>query len=106
MRTLLDMLAKGPARTWLVTGCSAGLGREFVSAIVARGDRVIATARNLTSLDEFSGQDSVKSLQLDVTASQRELDDKVSEAVSFFGEIDVLVNNAGYVGSGVWEEVK
>lgn len=89
-----------------MTGCSAGFGREFVSAIVARGDQVIATARNLASLDQFSGQDSVKQLQLDVTASQAELDEKIEEAIAFFGKIDVLVNNAGFVGSGVWEEVR
>lgn len=99
------MSTKGSTRTWLVTGCSAGFGREFVSAIVARGDQVIATARNLTSLDAFSGQVGVKQLQLDVTASQLELDEKIREAISFFGKIDVLVNNAGFVGSGVWEEI-
>ena len=45
-------------------------------------------------------------MQLDVTADQKTLDSKIEEAWAFFGKIDVLVNNAGYVGSRVWEEVR
>ncbi|KUL85797.1 hypothetical protein ZTR_07358 [Talaromyces verruculosus] len=44
-------------------------------------------------------------MQLDVTESQETLDGKVAQALELFGRIDVLVNNAGYVMSGVWEEV-
>ena len=39
---------------WLVTGCSSGLGLEFVHSILARGDLVIATARTLSSIEQLS----------------------------------------------------
>ncbi|KAL4876849.1 hypothetical protein BJY04DRAFT_231304 [Aspergillus karnatakaensis] len=90
---------------WFITGCSSGFGNLFVPAILARGDKVIATARNASSLDEFKDSDNVRILQLDVTASPDELAAKAADAVDLFGRVDVLVNNAGYVLSGVWEEV-
>lgn len=94
------------SKVWLVTGCSSGLGKCLVSAILARGDKVIATARQLSAMKEFEGHDDIKTLSLDVASSQDVLDTKVKEAVSFFGRIDILVNNAGYVESGVWEELR
>lgn len=94
------------SQVWIVTGCSSGLGKCLVSAILARGDKVIATARQLSTMKEFEGHGDIKILSLDVTSSQDVLDTKVKEAVSFFGRIDILVNNAGYVESGVWEELR
>ena len=91
---------------WLITGCSSGFGRELVLAASARGDRVIATARRIQDLAYCDGASNVKALELDVTAPQDHLDAKVREAVGLFGGIDVLVNNAGYVLSGVWEELR
>jgi NAD(P)-dependent dehydrogenase (short-subunit alcohol dehydrogenase family) len=38
-------------RTWLITGASSGLGRALAQAVLARGERVVATARDVTSLD-------------------------------------------------------
>ena len=59
--------------TWLITGCSTGLGRAFAEAVLARGQNVVVTARD---------------------------DDQVAGAVRAaeerFGAVDVLVNNAGY----------
>ncbi|KAF4970047.1 hypothetical protein FSARC_2865 [Fusarium sarcochroum] len=92
-------------KVWLVTGCSSGLGRCLVSAILERGDKVIATARQLSAIEELQYLDEVKILSLDVTSSQSILETKVQEAIALFGRIDVLVNNAGYVESGVWEEL-
>lgn len=93
------------SKVWLITGCSSGFGQLFVPAIVARGDKVIATARNISSLQAHSDDANVRLLQLDVTASQKDLNLKVQEALSLFGKIDVLVNNAGYLTPGVWEHV-
>lgn len=90
----------------MVTGCSSGLGKLFIPAVLERGDRIIATARNIDSLREFEDHRDVRLLQLDVTESQTEIGRKVTEALSFSGRIDVLVNNAGYVLSGVWEEIQ
>ncbi|KAJ5378269.1 uncharacterized protein N7496_005678 [Penicillium cataractarum] len=92
--------------TWMVTGCSSGLGKLFIPAVLERGDRIIATARKIDSLREFADHRDVRLLQLDVTASEAEIRRKVTEALSFSGRIDVLVNNAGYVMSSVWEEIQ
>lgn len=91
---------------WLITGCSSGFGRELVLAAAARGDRVIATARRMQDLDYCKTTPAVKALELDVTRSQADLDSKVRGAIELFGGLDVLVNNAGYVLSGVWEELR
>ncbi|EKG17498.1 Short-chain dehydrogenase/reductase SDR [Macrophomina phaseolina MS6] len=96
-------------RVWLVTGCSSGLGRELVIAILARGDKVIPTARSLSDLDYIHAINGVADryhpLELDVTMPELELLVKVRKAVAHMGRIDVLVNNAGFVMSGVWEEI-
>lgn len=91
---------------WFITGCSSGFGRELVLAATARGDRVIATARRIRDLDYCETISGAKALDLDVTCSQEELDAKVREAIQLYGRLDVLVNNAGYVLSGVWEELR
>jgi NADP-dependent 3-hydroxy acid dehydrogenase YdfG len=98
------MSPKAP-RVWLVTGCSQGFGRIFAQEISSRGDKVIATARNKSTILDLEQLPGVKTMQLDVTCTREELDTKVQEALEVFGGIDVLVNNAGYVLSGVWEEL-
>ncbi|KAH6704242.1 hypothetical protein BKA61DRAFT_618199 [Leptodontidium sp. MPI-SDFR-AT-0119] len=92
-------------KVWLVTGCSTGFGQTLVPAIMGRGDLVIATARRLDDLEYTKEYKNVSTLQLDVTASEEELAAIVKKALTIWGRIDVLVNNAGYVLSGVWEEV-
>ncbi|MFP5475607.1 MAG: SDR family NAD(P)-dependent oxidoreductase, partial [Gammaproteobacteria bacterium] len=37
-------------KTWLITGCSAGLGRALAEAVAARGDRLVVTARSVAAL--------------------------------------------------------
>lgn len=95
-----------PQLIWFITGCSAGFGQEFVPSILARGDKVIATARGdvqrLNHLKELGAE----TLSLDVTASQEELNDTVKKAIAIYGGIDVLVNNAGYIEAGLVEEVR
>lgn len=90
--------------TWLITGCSSGFGREFVHQIRARGDDVIATARNIDKIRDLEST-GAKLLQLDVTSPQTDINKLMEEAVSLFGKVDVLVNNAGYVCSGSWEDL-
>ncbi|KAJ5156752.1 hypothetical protein N7492_009555 [Penicillium capsulatum] len=92
-----------PSQVWLVTGTSSGLGNEFVRAAVARGDKVIATARNADKIAHLK-ELGVVTMQLDVTAPQDELDRKAEEAIAAYGRIDVLVNNAGYLQIGTVEE--
>ncbi len=97
-------------KVWLVTGCSSGLGRELVIALLACGDKVIPTARKISDLDYLyhlhGAAERAHPLELDVTMAQSRLMSKIDEATSRLSAVDVLVNNAGFVLSGVWEETK
>jgi NAD(P)-dependent dehydrogenase (short-subunit alcohol dehydrogenase family) len=93
-------------RTWLITGCSTGFGRALAEAVLAHGDRLIATARKpeqLQDLVELYPQ-QVRTFALDVT-DKDSIHSAVSQAKEAFGRIDVLVNNAGYGTMGAIEEV-
>jgi NAD(P)-dependent dehydrogenase (short-subunit alcohol dehydrogenase family) len=91
--------------TWLITGCSTGLGRELARAVLARGWNAIVTARDPATVAEVvSGHPgSGLGLALDVT-KQTQIDHVVQQAQARFGGIDVLVNNAGYGYRGAVEE--
>jgi NAD(P)-dependent dehydrogenase (short-subunit alcohol dehydrogenase family) len=91
------------ARVWLITGCSSGFGRALVDAALARGDRVVATARRVDSIGDLAG-DRVLLVALDVTRPEQ-IDAAVRAALERFGRIDVLVNNAGYSSVGAVEEI-
>jgi NAD(P)-dependent dehydrogenase (short-subunit alcohol dehydrogenase family) len=84
---------------WFVTGSSRGLGRALVDAVLAKGDRVAATARpsevELLSDLEAAYDDRIRVLPLDVT-DEPAARAAVEAAKSAFGRIDVVVNNAGY----------
>jgi short-subunit dehydrogenase len=92
-------------RTWFVTGASRGLGADIVRAVLAAGDRVVATARNRQALVDTLGPDAdnLLSLALDVTRPDQ-VQAAVDAALARFGRIDVLVNNAGYGHLSVFEE--
>src|SRR5436190_1008866 len=85
------------AQVWLITGSARGLGRAIAEAVLAAGDKLIATARNpqqLADLVERYGE-NVRAVALDVT-EERAAMAAVQLAVDVFGRLDVLVNNAGY----------
>jgi len=93
-------------RVWLITGCSAGFGREIALAALAAGDRVLATARRpetLAGLKDHGG-DRVRTAALDVTDAGQ-IDTAVKTALEQFGRIDVVVNNAGNGSVGAVEEL-
>ena len=92
-------------QTWLLTGCSSGFGSSFATEILARGDHVIATARSLVSLEHLI-EAGASCLQLDVTASQAELNSKIGMVEAMYGPVDILVNNAGYAEVGILEDVR
>src|SRR3954470_16750299 len=94
------------ARTWFITGTSRGFGREWAEAALERGDRVAATARDVSSLGELTTAygDRVLTLALDVTDRQAVLD-ALARAHEHFGRLDVIVNNAGYGQFGMVEEI-
>jgi NAD(P)-dependent dehydrogenase (short-subunit alcohol dehydrogenase family) len=82
-------------RTWLITGCSTGLGRALAEVLIGKGARVFATARKPEELSDLvAGHDNARALKLDVTAPA-DIRAAVAE-VEQAGGVDVLVNNAGY----------
>ena len=94
------------AQIWLITGAGHGLGRNIAEAALAAGDRVVATARDLTKLEDLVARfgDQVRAVPLDVT-NEAEGQAAVRSAVEAFGGLDVLVNNAGYGESRPFEEM-
>ena len=94
-------------RTWLITGCSTGLGKRLATAVASRGDRLVATARDASSMADLADRhpDNVRAVSLDVT---RDGDAAAAVAVAeaVFGGLDVLVNNAGYGFMGAIEEAE
>jgi NAD(P)-dependent dehydrogenase (short-subunit alcohol dehydrogenase family) len=93
-------------QVWFVTGASRGLGRSVVEEALRAGKRVVATARRAGGLDDLAGAAGDRLLQvpLDVT-SPAQAEAAIQAAVSAFGRIDVVVNNAGYANMAPVEEV-
>ncbi|MBP1157959.1 NAD(P)-dependent dehydrogenase (short-subunit alcohol dehydrogenase family) [Rhodococcus sp. PvR044] len=93
-------------RTWFITGAGRGLGHAFATAALDAGDRVVATARDATTLLnlEAAHPGRVAALRLDVTDRDAAAE-AVARAVDRFGRIDVVVNNAGYGLMGAVEEI-
>lgn len=93
-------------KVWFITGTSRGFGREWTRAALERGDKVAATARNTGSLRDLVSQhgDSILPLALDVT-DRAACFGAMEAAHAHFGQLDIIVNNAGYGLSGAIEEV-
>jgi NAD(P)-dependent dehydrogenase (short-subunit alcohol dehydrogenase family) len=87
---------------WFITGSSAGFGRVMAETLLARGETVVATARDPLALADLVDKypDAVLPLPLDVTDAGQ-----VRAAVDAAGPIDVLVNNAGHGLLGALEEL-
>ena len=100
------MIVPTTPRVWLITGCSSGLGHALATQVLARGQRVIATARNPDALAELSARypATCRAVALDVTdAAQAKA--AIAQAAEVFGRLDVVVNNAGYGLVGAFEEL-
>jgi NAD(P)-dependent dehydrogenase (short-subunit alcohol dehydrogenase family) len=92
-----DTSTNSASPVWFITGCSTGFGRELALAVLERGWRCVATARNKASLDDLAPDAGERLLRvsLDVTDAAQ-IEAAVAQAQKQFGAIDVLVNNAGY----------
>jgi short-subunit dehydrogenase len=93
------------AKTIFITGASRGFGKLWAEAFLKRGDKVVATARDLSSLNDLAKQygDNLLPIQLDVNDREAGFA-AVQKANEHFGSIDVLINNAGYGLFGSVEE--
>jgi NAD(P)-dependent dehydrogenase (short-subunit alcohol dehydrogenase family) len=99
---------KGPrtGKVWFITGASTGFGRLLAEEVLKHGDKVVATARKLDKVSDLEAQHpgNALALALDVTDAGQ-VDSAVTQAFAKFGQVDVLVNNAGYGLAGAIEEV-
>lgn len=89
-------------KTVLITGTSSGIGRAAVIYFQQRGWNVAATMRSPEKENELGKLPGVKLFRLDVM-DEASIQAAVSEAISAFGGIDVIVNNAGYGAVGIFE---
>lgn len=91
--------------TWLITGCSTGLGRALAEAVIAAGHNAVVTARDARAVADLAdaAPERVLAVALDVT-EPAQVTSAVQRADERFGGVDVLVNNAGYGYRGAVEE--
>jgi len=94
------------SKVWLVTGSASGLGRNIGEAVLASGERLVATARDPSRLDDLVKKygDKVRIASLDV-ADETAANAAVQAAVDAFGRLDVVVNNAGYGDIAPFEQL-
>ena len=93
-------------KTWLITGCSSGLGAALADAALIRGDRVMLTARKPETLSVVVERfpETARSIALDVTDTAS-IERAIAATDEAFGSLDVFVNNAGFGVIGAVEEV-
>jgi len=94
------------SKVWLVTGSASGLGRNIAEAVLASGDRLVATARDPRRLEDLVKKygAQVRTAPLDV-ADEDAAKAAVQVAVEAFGRLDVVVNNAGYGDVAPFEQL-
>ena len=95
------------SKVWFVTGANSGIGAGVAKAVLQAGDRVVATGRNMDKLRAAyadAAEENIALVRLDVS-DETQAQAVVTEAVTRFGRIDVLVNNAGYSLIGNFEEL-
>ncbi|MGJ1435825.1 SDR family NAD(P)-dependent oxidoreductase [Sphingobacterium siyangense] len=90
-------------KVWLITGVSKGLGREIAKQAVTKGDIVIGTVRNAKDKENFENSIGTKGFVIDL-ANTEQIPSLIDAIVKQYGQIDVLVNNAGFGAFGMIEE--
>ncbi len=92
-------------KVWFVTGASKGLGLALVQKLLAEGYKVAATSRSLKSFDNsIETSENFLPLEMDLL-DENNVKKAISETVTKFGRVDVIVNNAGYGQLGTLEEL-
>ncbi|AEI50048.1 SDR family oxidoreductase [Runella slithyformis] len=90
-------------KTALITGTSSGIGKATVRYFAEQGWNVAATMRTPQKETELAQLPNVRLYALDVTDPQS-IQQAISSALTDFGGIDVIVNNAGYGAVGIFEK--
>ena len=94
------------AKTWFITGASKGLGLALVKQLLAAGQKVAATSREVTQLSENVGYTGNNFLPISLNLTDDgAVKQAIAQTVAAFGTIDVLINNAGYGIGGSLEEL-
>src|SRR5437879_5187807 len=91
-------------KTILITGCSSGIGRASVSCFAKNRWNVVATMRKPTKAPDFVGLDDVLVTHLDVK-NRDSIGEAIEAGIARFGQIDALINNAGYGQYGLFEAI-
>ncbi|MCC8425575.1 oxidoreductase [Mucilaginibacter sp. UR6-11] len=93
------------SKVWLITGCSTGFGRELAKEVLKAGYRAGVASRNIADVQDIvdAYPETAIAVKLDVT-NDGEIKSAVKEVKDKFGQIDVLVNNAGIGYFGAIEE--
>lgn len=94
-------------RIWLITGASSGFGLELTRIVARQGDHVLAASRTPEKLSSLvsSSSDKVEPVYLDHNKPLSEIQAAVKDLLSIHGTVDIIVNNAAYVQTGMLEEV-
>lgn len=93
-------------KVWFVTGASKGLGFELVKKLLSEGFQVAATSRTVDSLISAFGEASENFLPLSVNITDNNnVKSAIAKTTAHFGQINVVVNNAGYGQIGTLEEL-
>lgn len=92
-------------KTWLITGCSSGIGRAIAEKVLENGDNAVITARNKERLQSLADLFPKTSLPVSLEVTDMEsIKNAVQSAKMRFGTIDVLVNNAGRAIAELWKK--
>ncbi len=91
-------------KTVLITGCSTGIGKLAAKTFHANGWNVVATMRRPEDGAELADLDDVVVTKLDVT-DKESIETALDATLKRFGQIDALVNNAGYGGHALLEQM-
>jgi len=92
-------------KVWLITGAGRGMGLDIAKAAFAAGYNVVATGRNIKKVKQALGEnENLLVVKLDIT-NPSDAEAATKAAVTSFGTIDVLINNAASFYAGYFEEL-
>ena len=95
-------------RVAIITGASSGIGRSLALQLAAQGAKLAIAARRLERLEQVAQE--CRKLGAEVLAVQTDVSDEkqcqvlVEKTVSSFGQLDMLINNAGLAASALFDD--